>query len=134
MLECGAIYRNLPAHAIAFNEEPEISWGPQDVQTWDCYGNDFTTLEYRYLAGLDCKAKCGEKILEGEYLFTAAPIGDGFSAYPEQAKEFCFIRLDNGRLTIQPTNNVIFRDRSFTNSEFEFPTGIKRQVEVYSTE
>jgi hypothetical protein len=135
MLECGAIYRNVPSHAIAFSEEPYCrTWAANEAQTWDCYGERFTTIEYKYLAGLDCKAKCGGIELEGSYLFTAAPIGDGFSAYPDQAKEFCFIQLDNGRLTIQPTNHVVFRERSFTDYEFVFPSGLKRQTEVWSAE
>jgi hypothetical protein len=133
MLESGSIYRNVPAHAIAFAELP-VKWAAPEAQTWDCYGEQFTTLEYKYLAGLECKAKCQDMECEGVYLFTAAPIGDGFSAYPDQAKEFCFIQLDNGRLTIQPTNHVVFRERSFTDNKLEFPTGLRRQNEIWSAE
>jgi hypothetical protein len=93
MLESGAIYRNIPAHGIGFSRHPAGVWRPKDVQTWDCYGERFTTLEYRYLAGLEVKVKCDDVVYGGEYMFTVAPIGDGFSAYPEQAKEFCFVRL-----------------------------------------
>jgi hypothetical protein len=134
MLECGAIYRNVPAHAITFNERYLALWSADEAQTWDCYGERFTTLEYKYLAGLDCKVKCKDAAYEGKYLFTAAPIGDGFSAYPEQAKEFCFIQLDIGRLTIQPTNHVVFRERSFTDNKLEFPSGLRRQTDVWSAE
>ena len=134
MLECGAIYRNVPAHAIAFNKFPTELWSADEAQTWDCYGERFTTLEYKYLAGLDCKVKCKDAAYEGKYLFTAAPIGDGFSAYPEQAKEFCFIQLDIGRLTIQPTNHVVFRERSFTDNKLELPSGLRRQTDVWSAE
>jgi hypothetical protein len=135
MLESGSIYRNVPAHAIAFSEDPHcLTWAPDEAQTWDCYGERFTTIEYTYLAGLDCKAKCRLLDFDGSYLFTAAPIGDGFSAYPDQAKEFCFIQLHNGRLTIQPTNHVVFRERSFTDNKLEFPTGLRRQGEVWSAE
>lgn len=134
MLEGGAIYRNIPSHAIAFKEWAEPCWLQADAQTWDCYGERFTTIEYTYLTGLDCKAKCADAEIEGSYLFTAAPIGDGFSAYPEQAKEFCFIKLDNGRLTIQPTNHVVFRERSFTDNKLEFPSGLNRQTAIWSAE
>ena len=37
LLESGAIYRNVPCHALAFNDWPEPEWTPQDAQTWDCY-------------------------------------------------------------------------------------------------
>lgn len=136
MLESGAIFRNLPSHAIAFDKQPEENWCEQEAQTWDCYGEQFTTLEYRYLAGLGCKVKTQLRpsFHEGQYLFTAAPVGDGFSAYPDQAKEFCFIQLFNGRLTVQPTNLVVFRERSFTDNKLEFPSGLKRQVDVWSAE
>lgn len=134
MLESGAIYRNLPPHAIAFHDSPVGLWNAQDAQTWDCYGPDFSVIEYDYLRGLDCTAKANGRHHAGEYLFAVAPIGDGFSAVPEQSKEFSFIRLDNGRLTVQPTNHLAFRDKSFTIEPFELPRGLKRQTEVYSCE
>lgn len=131
MLESGAIYRNLPPHALGFVESPEQEWGPRQAQRWDCYGYSFSTIEYEYLRGLDCKVSGG---LEGEYLFTAAPVGDGFSACPEQAKEFMFVKLDNGRLTIQPTDHIVFRELSFTGPGLEFPSGLGRQTAVWSVE
>lgn len=134
MLESGAIYRNVPAHAIAFRPEPALLWLPKQAQTWDCYGEDFTLLEYSYLSGLQCNVKTKLGAVIGEYLFTAAPIGDGFSAVPEQAKEFCFIKLDIGRLTVQPTDKIVFDEPSFTTGELEFPSGLARQDYIFSTE
>lgn len=134
MLESGSVYRNLPPHALAFDEDPEPLWTAQDAQTWDCYDWQFTAVEYRYLTGLDCKVRSNGKEFEGQYLFTVAPVKDGFSAYPEQAKEFTFARLDNDRMTIQPTNHVVFRERSFTNNKLEFPTDLKRQTDVWTCE
>lgn len=133
MLQSGAIYRNVPAHGIAFSL-PTPTWTPKEVQTWNCYGEDFTCLEYSYLSGLKCKVKANDREFLGSYLFTAAPVGDGFSAYPEQAKEFCFIELENGRLTIQPTNHVLFQEISFTDPTFEWPRGLQRQTHIYSAE
>ena len=132
MLECGAVYRAVPPHAITFSSDPELEWTPQQAQRWDCYGTDFTTIEYTFLRGLECQVKCADQIITGDYLFTAAPIGDGFSRYPEQAKEFCFMQLDNGRLTIQPTDKVLFCDRSFVTPEW--PTDLKTTTEIYSCE
>jgi len=134
MLECGAIYRNIPSHAIAFDRDPDPVWTERDAQAWDCYGTDFTALEYGYLRGLDCRARTNGGDQYGQYLFTVAPVGDGFSAHPDQAKEFTFIRLDNGRMTVQPTNHVVFRERSFTTGNMEFPHGLKRQDQIYSAE
>lgn len=139
MLESGAIYRNLPPHAIAFRPDAAEFWLPQEAQRWDCYGERFTTVEYSYLSGLDVRAICNEgderREIVGEYLFTVAPIGDGFSLDPSQAKEFTFVKLGNGRLTIQPTNYVLFQEKSFTtNPGFEWPTGLKRQTEIWNCE
>lgn len=162
MLESGAVYRNLPPHALAFSEKPTPVWLPQSAQTWDCYGRSFTTVKYQYLTELNCVVKTKlEEVFQGSYLFTAYPIEDGFSEYPEQSKEFSFIELENGRLTVQPTDRVCYIEGSFTTSasrrtgskghtgrtkdrndrfrsdgssqlRTRFPT--RRQVEVYSCE
>lgn len=134
MLESGSIYRSLPPHSLAFSNNPELVWSERDSQTWDCYGEQFSCVEYEYLRSLDCAARSNGNTHRGTYLFTVAPIGDGFSAAPEQAKEFTFIKLENDRLTVQPTNHIVFKERSFTVGEYEFPTGLKRQTEIYSCE
>jgi hypothetical protein len=84
---------------------------------------------------MECKVQANEKEYLGKYLFSVAPVGDGFSADPSQAKEFLFIKLNNGRLTIQPTNHIIVKDSSFIeNPTLEFPKGLKRQSEILSVE
>jgi hypothetical protein len=132
MLESGAIYRAVAPHAIAFKENPEPDWIEPYSQRWDCYGTEFSTIEYTYLRGLRVDTRCKDNYRTGEYLFTAVPIDDGFSRHPEQAKEFMFIKLDNGRLTIQPTDKVLFVDGSFTNSEW--PTNLRTTDKVYKCE
>jgi hypothetical protein len=135
MLECGAVYRNLPPHAIAFRSDPSTDWSEKDAQRWDAYGERFSVIEYTYLAGLEAMVSTDSGSHIGEYLFTVAPVKDGYSMVPEQAKEFKFFALRNGRLTIQPTNYVLFHDRSFTtNDEFKPPEGLKCQVDAYSCE
>ena len=132
MLESGAVYRAVAPHAIAFKENPEPDWIEPYSQRWDCYGTEFSTIEYTYLRGLRVDTHCKDKYRTGEYLFTAVPIDDGFSRHPEQAKEFMFIKLDNGRLTIQPTDKVLFIDGSFTNAEW--PTNLRTTDKVYKCE
>jgi hypothetical protein len=133
MLESGAVYRGLPPHALAFSDSPEPVWSETDAQRWDCYGLQFSLLRYDYLDGLECIAKAGKREIGGDYLFTAVPIGDGFSRAPDQSKEFMFVRTDGDRLTVQPTNTILFRDRSFT-VESGWPSGLKPQTETYSCE
>ena len=132
MFESGAVYRSVPPHAIAFCENP-VSWSEIQAELWDCYGYDWSATEYTYLKGLECRCLIGGESHPGRYLFTVAPIGDGFSEAPEQSKEFMFIELFSGRLTIQPTNRVLFIDRSFTAEFAEVPR-LRLQTEIYSCE
>lgn len=133
MFENGAVYRSVPPHAVSFSENPkQKAWRIEDSQLWDCYGYNWTSVEYTYLKGLSCSCKIRENIFGGEYLFTVAPIEDGFSNSPDQSKEFKFIKLDNGRLTVQPTNKVVFHDKSFTEDNIKI--NLKLQTEYYSCE
>lgn len=129
MLECGAVYRNVPPHALAFSDVPDTHWPIQAAQLWDCYGYQFTTIEYEYLRGLEARTAAGQL---AEYLFTVAPLADGFTRAPEQSKEFMFLRTRGDRLTIQPTNKVRFIDRSFTIDQ-PVPA-LKLQTEIWSCE
>jgi hypothetical protein len=58
---------------------------------------------------------------------------DGFTRTPEQGKEFSFIELDNGRLTIQPTNRTLFEDKSFTVDGGDI-SNLITQTQVWSCE
>jgi hypothetical protein len=82
---------------------------------------------------MEAVVKCSDTFKYGTYIFTAVPIDDGFSRYPEQAKEFMFLRGHNGRLMIQPTDRVLFSDPSFVVTP-EWPTDLKTTTEIYSCE
>ena len=133
MLKCGAIYRNVGLHQLALSKQ-SVPWGPSDAATWDAYGWQFTTLEYPYLFGMQASVRLQNRSEhQGEYLFTVAPVGDGFSAAPEQSKEFFFFALHNvGRFTAQPTNHILIKDKSF--SEFVWPDFLRTQENYYSAE
>jgi hypothetical protein len=138
MFENGAVYRNVPPHAISFSEFPiENKWENEQAQMWDCYGEDFSVLKYKYLSDLECGVIVNKEVKYiGKYLFTVIPYGDGFSNSPDQAKEFTFIELENNRLTIQPTNYILFREISFTDNidKFTVPLDLKKQTEIYYCE
>jgi hypothetical protein len=108
----GALYRNLPPHSIGFHSE-DFGWTIQQAQLWDCYSYHFTIVQSPILRGLRMRAKVKGELLTGEYLFHVTHLDDGWSDSPDQDKEFYFIKLDNGRLTIQPTNRITFIDASF---------------------
>jgi hypothetical protein len=135
LLECGAVFRNLPLHQLRHRPDASAGWSPGQAQEWDCYGERFSTLIYPYLDGLDCRARVGrgDEWHPGSYRFNAVPLADAYTQQPEQAKEFIFIALDNGRFTAQPSNRVLFADKSFTAGDLP-PGGLRLQTEVWHAE
>lgn len=127
MLECGAVYRDVPPHALSFTYNPEL-WTLGEAQRWNCYGTQFSTIEYTFLQGLALRTRESA----GTYLFTAIPLNDGYTEEPAQAKEFVFCRLENGRLAILPTNMVLFNDASF--GEAAWPSDLKPSTRIWSVE
>tara|TARA_R110000868_G_scaffold261331_3_gene519434 strand:+ start:9407 stop:9862 length:456 start_codon:yes stop_codon:yes gene_type:complete len=130
MLESGAVYRGVPPHALAFDEEADTGWELEDAQIWDCYGTQFSVIEYDYLAGL---RTLDHKQREGRYMFTVVPLNDPYTQAPDQSKEFMFIEGSNGRLSILPTNKLLFRDASFTTTS-DWPTDLKISDQVWRVE
>jgi hypothetical protein len=126
----GALYRNIPPHAVAFSEDA-APWCIRAAQLWDCYSYDFTVLQSPILRGLEVIVVWEDKVLYGEYMFSVTHMHDGWSDSPDQDKEFIFVKLLNGRLTIQPTNRVRFIDRSYTTGALP---KLKLQTEIYSCE
>jgi hypothetical protein len=132
MLECGAVYRNVPLHRLA-HKYPTVDWKTSDAQTWDCYGHYFSVLEYPFFEAVPVIVRLRSKQeLSGKYMFTAIPMLDGFSLEPEQSKEFYFIKLDNGRFTAQPTNHILVQDKSFI-TESGWPR-LERQTKTWSVD
>ena len=66
-------------------------------------------------------------------MFTAEPYGDGFSMAPEQTKSHHFIKLNNGRITAVPGNNVLWNESSFTTPG-EKPKWLRGQREEWHGE
>ena len=131
MLECGAVYRSLPPHALAFSATPRLDWTLKQSQAWDCYGTQFDTICYTYLSGLNARYDGTED--KATCLFTACPHSDGFSRSPSQSKEFMFMQTTGDRLLIRPTNMVLFEERSFTR-DTGWPTDIRTATTVWECE
>ena len=127
----GALYRNIPPHAVSFTAGPGQEWIISEAQLWDCYSYHFSVLQNPIMRGMQVSVRIEDKVLHGEYLFSTAHLHDGWSDAPEQDKEFIFVKLNNGRLTIQPTNRVRFIDHSFVTEELP---RLKLQETVYSCE
>lgn len=137
LLESGALFRNIPLHALVIGPSDSTTHRPEDLQLWDCYAEEATAIEYRYLRGLTTLSReaRGSGILPGKYLFTLIPKGDAFSRHPEQAKEFVVSVLDgSARLAIRATNELLFADKSLADPPTAWPYGLKRLTEVPSVE
>jgi hypothetical protein len=138
LLESGALYRNIPLHALVIGPDDSPTQRPEDLQLWDCYSEEATAIEYRYLrtqVTLSRSANCGAAPIVGTYLFTLIPRNDAFSRHPEQAKEFVVsVRDDTSRLVIRATNELLFADKSLADQPTAWPYGLKRLVEVPSVE
>jgi hypothetical protein len=133
LLECGAVYRNIPIHHLA-TRKTDTPWTVRDAQRWDCYSRQFSTHVYDYLAPFRVIARLRDNTEHaGKYLFTCIPIGDAFTAVPYQSKEFTFCALDNGRLVALPTNNLLIHDESLS-THVEWPKCIRQQTEIWSCE
>ena len=132
MTEEGAVYRNLPPHSLSFSKDPEPDWTLKQAQVWDCYSTRFDVIRYQYLVDLEARYDGGDD--RATCLFTACPHGDGFSAAPEQSKEFMFMRTTGDRLLIRPTNMLLFTERSFTTEDAAWPTDIMTATQVWNCE
>jgi len=132
LTEEGAVYRNLPPHALSFSKDPEPDWTLQQAQVWDCYGTEFDVIKYVYLADLEARYDGGDD--RATCLFCACPHSDGFSAAPEQSKEFLFLKTTGDRLLVRPTNMLIFSERSFTIEDAAWPTDIMTATQVWNCE
>lgn len=135
LFENGAIYRDIPLHALAHEAHPAAVWRPADAQRWDAYGEQLQVVRLPYLDGLACSARVGDQTdHRGRYLFSLQPLGDDYSREPAQDKTFTLLALTNGRYTCQPTDRVLVWDESFTTHRGEWPTVFKRARQRYSCE
>jgi hypothetical protein len=132
MIDGGAVYRNVPLHHMASRADA-APWRACDAAAWDCYGYQFSVLEYTFLRAMSCLCRTRAGEIRGTYMFTAVPVGDGWSEAPEQSKEFTFVALDNGRYAALPTNFILFDDQSRFRT-LAWPTFLQRQTETYSCE
>lgn len=129
----GMMYRNVPPHAVAFRHDPQQFWNIDESQAWNCYSDHFTIFEDPVLSGMRVSVKTARGIEQGYYMFATAHLYDGWSEAPEQDKMFVWCMLDNGRLTIQPNNRIMFQDSSYIINA-QTPPRLILQETVYSVD
>lgn len=114
LLETGALYTGLPAHAICFTED-----APQrsilDCQMWDNISNDIDVIQLDTLLYMPCTVKLQDtgNILEGEYLFTIDYVGKyDLSRNASHWKQFHCIRSTEGNFHVYPQYRIQFKDKA----------------------
>lgn len=118
LLECGALWYELPLHAICWKEcEPkELKFH----QRWDCLSGEWTAHRYEHLRHLAVEvvpyaADPGAGTLPGSYMFTIDMSGSFYADHPAEHKTLNIIALDSGHIVAMPNNKVLFRDETFTS-------------------
>jgi hypothetical protein len=110
MLYNGSNWYGLPLASLS--TKPLHSCTVEESQAYDCFSYDITCIRFTFLR--DQRVKIFSS--DGTYLFTVishdiegnAP----FAEYPEQAKTFNFIALDDGRIVCGPNNYITWTDKS----------------------
>jgi hypothetical protein len=130
MLYNGSNWYGLPLASISTN--PSYFCTVKEAQAYDCFSYDITCTRFAFLR--DQRARIYGK--EGMYLFTIIshdPDGKApFSEFPEQAKTFVFLSLDDGNIVCGPNNHIQWIDPSLYYKDQEQP--YKRITEVFRSE
>lgn len=113
LLETGALFTGLPAHAICFEEDaPERKL--IDCQMWDSISSNIEVIQLETLLYMPCNLKLdsGETI-KGEYLFTIDHVGSkDLSRDPSEWKMFHAIKSEEGNFHLYPQYRLQFLDNA----------------------
>lgn len=118
LLNTGALFTGLPAHAICFEEDaPDREL--IDCQMWDTISSDIEFIQFKTLLYMPCTVKLkNEEIIKGEYLFSIDHIGDlDLSRDATEWKMFHAIQSEEGNLHIYPQYRIKFTDDALCTSE-----------------
>lgn len=113
LLETGALFTGLPAHAICF-EENSPDRNLIDCQMWDSISSEIDVIQYKTLLYMPCTLKLhSNEIIKGEYLFTIDHVGEmDLSRDPTEWKMFHAIKSEEGNLHLYPQYRIQFLDNA----------------------
>lgn len=119
LLDNGALFTGLPAHAITFTED-EFNGilNLQDAQMWDCVSDDLEVFTIEMLRYAECEVRpemINAKL--GTYLFTIDFVGEGFSRHPTHWKQLHAIQTHDGYLLLYPQYRIRFLDKALLEQE-----------------
>jgi hypothetical protein len=132
MLYNGSNWYGLPLASMS--TKPSHSGTIAEAQAYDCFSYDISYIRFNFLR--DQRAKILSS--EGTYLFTIiSHDNDGhapFAEFPEQAKTFTFIALDDGRITCAPNNYITWIDKALYDEDVASQKQYKRLDTVFRSQ
>ena len=120
ILDNGALFTGLPAHAITFREDTiNEMLQLQDAQMWDCISDDIDVFCMESLRYAECAVRFFTKEPKlGQYLFTIDFVGEGYSRHPTHWKQLHAIQTVDGYLMLYPQYRIVFLDKAlYTTKE-----------------
>lgn len=139
VLETGATVLDLPLCALQATDHRLEPLRPSDTATWDCFGDNVEVYCPSYLEDREVELldrhhrRPGTTADLGRIWFAIDFCGDGFSSAPEQHKHLFVVARVDGRLVQLPQDQLLVRDRSFTEVGKEVPR-IRRQTKTWQAE
>lgn len=124
LLDNGALFTGLPAHAITFRED--LFNGKlelPDAQMWDCISDDIEVFCMESIRYAECEV-IPDMIQpkSGKYLFTLDFVGEGYSRHPTHWKQLHAVQTNDGYLMLYPQYRIRFLDKALFEQKEELPS------------
>lgn len=133
MLEDGSNWYGLPLNALNTKNSTNIEEDLILSQAYDCFSYSIDVIRFDFLR--DQQASIQGNL--GRYMFTIISLDPNgrapFSEFPEQAKTFVFIELNDGRIVTGPNNYIRWLDKSLYDFTIETPK-YKRIDKIYRSD
>lgn len=135
--EDGALYSQLPLHALAHSKLPGPAFTIRETVRWDAFGWNVSAVAYEYLRGMTFRVKrrFAKKEQNATYLCTLDYFDNGWSEHPEQHKHFHLLAADDGNYLLESNDHCRVNDESFVDFDrLKKPVQLKRNTEHWSSE
>lgn len=122
LLETGALFTGLPAHAVTFRKDClNKILNLSDAQMWDCVSDDIEVFTIESLRYAECEVIGNQIAASGKYLFTIDFVGEGYSRHPTHWKQLHAVQTLSGDLLLYPQYRIIFLDKALCSSNSDIP-------------
>ena len=116
LLDNGALFTGLPAHAFCFSKEAKLRPLIQ-CQLWDCISKEIDVITLDSLRYMSCTVKLGETIVKAQYHFSVDFVGNNdLSRNPIHWKMLHSLETEDGSFVLQPQYRIQFQDVALCNN------------------